>query len=48
MIRIANDGRYMIVIDPILVMDSHEPRMNVSKDLERDTWHVYGLFPEWR
>ena len=32
-----------IIIDhPVLVMDSHEPKMNVSKDWEHDTWHVYG------
>jgi hypothetical protein len=36
----------------ILVMDSHEPKMNVSRDLEHDTWHVYERwswtpFPSW-
>jgi hypothetical protein len=36
----------------ILVMDSHELKMNVSKDLGRHTWHIYGRWsetlPEWR
>jgi hypothetical protein len=33
----------MLVVDhPILVTDSHELTMNVSKDLGRDTWHIYG------
>jgi hypothetical protein len=32
----------MIIADrPILVMDSYEPKINVSKGLEHDTWHVY-------
>ena len=32
----------MIIDHPVLVMDSHERKMNVSKGLEHDTWHVYG------
>jgi hypothetical protein len=44
MIR-KNDGGYMVVVDhPILVTDSHELKMNVSKNLGRDTWHVYGCW----
>ena len=37
-----DSNRWEVVDHPILVTDSRELKMNVSKDLGPDTWHIYG------